>query len=187
MLISTAQQDLGRAYVGGGPGAIVSGFVWLAAASVQHWHGVGPGFTALFFGGMLIYPGATLLCRTVFRRERESPGNPFGVTVLESTIAMIGGFFAAWLFLPLKPELVFPLAAIAVGTHYFVFKTVYGDRSYWLLASVVAAVGFGDIFILPVRGLTAVLVSVAELAFGLAITVRAAALNASIASATDHN
>src|SRR3546814_20569590 len=75
---------------------------------------------------MLILPLATIASRLLFRREKEASGNPLGATALESTIAMIGGLFAAWLFLPFQPTYVFPLAAIAVGTNYAVFKTVYG-------------------------------------------------------------
>ena len=33
MLIADAQEDLRRAYLGGGPGVLTSGFVWLAIAS----------------------------------------------------------------------------------------------------------------------------------------------------------
>ena len=177
MLISDAQQDLRRAYVGGGPGVIISGLVWLVAALVERAQGVGAGFAALFLGGMLIFPVSKLVCRAVFRRENESSGNPFGMTVLECTIAMIGGLFAAWLFLPSKPMLVFPLSAIAVGTHYFVFKTVYGDRSFWLLAGIVTAIGFGDIYAAPMRGSTALLVSLTELAFGIILVMRATRSN----------
>ena len=177
MMISDAQQDLRRAYVGGGPGVMISGLIWLVAALTQHGQGTGAGFAALFFGGMLIFPASKLVCRFVFRRGNESSENPFGMTVLESTIAMIGGLFAAWLFLELRPGVVFPLAAIAVGTHYFVFKTVYGDRSFWLLAAVITAIGFGDIFAAQMRGSTALLVSVAELAFGLTLTIRAIGSN----------
>lgn len=173
MLISEAQQDLRRAYVGGGPGVMISAVVWLAAALVQHVHGIGAGFATLFLGGMLIFPVAKLTCRALFRRENEASRNPFGMAVLESTIAMIGGLFAAWLFLPVRPMLVFPLAAIAVGTHYFVFKTVYGDRLFWLLAGVVTAIGFGDIFLASMRGSTALFVFIAEFTFGLVLTTRA--------------
>ena len=117
MTLDEAQQEITRAHVGGGPGAIVSGFVWLAAGLVLQRQGFGPGFTALFFGGMLIFPIATLTSRLLFRRGAESAGNRLGRTALESTIAMIGGFVASWLFLPVRPDYVFPLAAIAVGTH----------------------------------------------------------------------
>ena len=177
MLIAEAQQDLRRAYVGGGVGVLVSGLVWLAATWALHTRGVGTGFVVLFLGGMLIFPVSKLLCRFAFRRPNESSDNPFGMTVLEGTIAMIGGLFAAWLFLESKPELVFPLAAIAVGTHYFVFKTSYGDRSFWLLAAIVTAIGVGDIYLPPLRGSTALLVAIVELAFGVVLTLRGVAAN----------
>lgn len=183
MGISDAQQDLRRAYVGGGPGVLVSAIVWMVATWTQHTQGVGAGFAALFFGGMLIFPVTKLVCRAGFQRENETSGNPFAMTVMESTIAMIGGLFAAWLFLRLEPALVFPLAAIAVGTHYFVFKTTYGDRLFWLLASIVTAIGCADIFFSPMRGLTALLVSVTELAFGLALTIRATGPNSTAKAA----
>jgi hypothetical protein len=177
MLISDAQCDLRRAYVGGGPGVMISGLIWLVATVVQQKQGIAAGFTALFFGGMLIFPAAKLVCRFLFRRDNESAGNPFGLTVLECTIAMIGGLFAAWLFLPSKPMLTFPLAAIAVGTHYCVFGTAYGNRWFWLLAGVVTAIGCGDIFVAEMRGATALLVTVTELVFGLALTIVATRSN----------
>ena len=173
MLILDAQEDLRRAYVGGGPGVVISGIIWLAATWIQHTNGVGAGFAALFFGGMLIFPVSKLVCRTVFSRANESSSNPFGKTVLEGTVAMIGGLFAAWLFLPLKPLLVFPLAAVAVGTHYFIFKTVYGNRWFWMLAVIVTGIGLGDIFAAQMHGLTPLLVSVTEIIFGLVLTALA--------------
>jgi hypothetical protein len=63
----------------------------------------------------------------------EAEGNTLGRIALESTIAMLGCLFAAWLLLPTRADLVFPVAAIAVGTHYAAFRSVYGDILYWLL------------------------------------------------------
>lgn len=180
MVISDAQLDLRRAYVGGGPGVMISGLVWMVAAFIQRAQGIGAGFAALFLGGMLIFPGTKLVCRTMFHRENESSNNPLGMTVLEGTLAMVGGFFAAWLFLSSEPALVFPLAAIAVGTHYFVFKTAYGDRLFWLLAAAVTAIGVGNIYLSQLRGSTALLVALIELVFGLALTIRAIGANKAI-------
>lgn len=173
MLISEAQRDLRLAYRGGGVGVMISGVVWAVAAFVLHDRGVGPGFVALFVGGMLIFALTKLICRAVLRLPNEAAGNPYGMLVLEGTIAMIGGLFAAWLFVPVRPALVFPIAAIAVGTHYFVFRTAYGNRLYWLLAAVVTAIGCGDIFVEAMRGWTAPLVAVTELIFGLVLLVGA--------------
>ncbi len=147
MYIDDAQQDFRRAYVGGGPGVLVSGLVWLAAASAAQSQGIGRGFAVLFIGGMIIHPVSTVLCRTLFGRAKEATGNPLAGAALESTIAMIGGLVAAWLLIPLRVEYVFPVAAIAAGTRYAVFKTVYGDRLFWLLAGLMSGVGLLVIFV----------------------------------------
>ena len=97
-----------------------------------------------------------------------------GPVALESTIAMIGCLLAAWLILPFKPEFVFPIAAVAVGTHYFVFKTAYGDRTYWLLAALITAVGLVSIVdVATLPGGLILAVGIIEIAFGIMLTVRA--------------
>lgn len=171
MIITDVQDDLRRAYVGGGPGAVVSGLVWLVAAVAMLRYGTGAGFAHLFIGGVLIFPLSKLVCRLLFRRASEMPGNPGGTIVLESTAALIAGLVAAWVILPQRPELVFPLAALAVGTRYFVFQSAYGDRTYWLLAAAVTGAGLAGAFLPPFRALVPVAVSLVELGFGLAITL----------------
>ncbi len=173
MDFSDAQRDMGRAYVGGGPGVVVSSLVWVATAFVQQRAGVAAAFPVLFFGGMLIFPLSKLLARVAFRRDSENGANPLGLTALECTIAMIGGLFAAWLFLGTRPMLVMPLAAIAVGTHYLVFKTVYGDRLFWLLGAILTLIGLADIYVAQLRGMGTGLVAATELLFGLSLTLRA--------------
>ena len=174
MTVDEAQSDIRRAYVGGGPGVLVSSLVWFAAGIVERVQGIPTAFAALFLGGMLIFPVSAIAARLVFRREKEAPGNPLGRTALESTIAMIGGLFAAWLFLPFRPDYVFPLAAIAVGTHYAVFKTVYGDRLFWLLGALITAIGFIAIYeVVPIPGGPIFAVALIELAFAILLTMRA--------------
>jgi hypothetical protein len=174
MDIAEAQRDLRRAYVGGGPGALVSGLVWFAAAFVEARRGVPNAFTMLFFGGFLIFPVSTLLCRFAFGRAKEAVGNPFGMIALESTIAMIGGLFAAWLFIGSMPEYVFPLAAIAVGTHYAAFRSAYGDMLFWILAAIITAIGVFDILnYVNVPGGTIFAVGIVEIVFGVVLTMRA--------------
>lgn len=174
MDIVAAQSDLRRAYVGGGPGAVISSLVWACAGLARHFGGTSRAFSLLFFGGMLIFPLSVLLARTLFRREKVARDNGLGGAALESTIAMIGGLFAAWLFLPARPSLVFPLAAIAVGTHYAVFRTVYGDRLFLLLAALVTCVGLAGVYV-HALGETRMIFAVAviELVVGTTLTSRA--------------
>ena len=173
MLLADAQADLRRAYTDGGPGVLISGLVWLAAWFAESRSGVATGFAVLFFGGMLIYPLALLVNRALLRRAGEDKANPGGPLVMESTIAMIAGLFAAYLFLDHASELVMPLAAIMVGTHYFAFRTAYGDKAFWMLAAAVTLFGFGAIYhFLPLPGPVTLQVAVIEIFFGLGLTVR---------------
>jgi hypothetical protein len=173
MEIGAAQADLRASYVRGGPGAIVSGVVWLIAAITASASGVERGFVTLFFGGILIYPISTLIVRRVLRRSAPAPGNPGGLTVIETVFPMIGGFLAAWLILPYRPDFVFPLCAIAVGAHYFGFRSAYGDNAYWFIASALCVAGIGAIFAkFPHAAALPCTVSAMELIFGGWLTWR---------------
>ncbi len=173
MTVEEAQAEIRHCYGGGGMGMIVSGLVWMVAAYVVSRHGIGPGFTALFVGGMLIFPLSAVAAKFLLRRPKPSPANPLGLLALESTIAMIGCLFAAWLFVPLRAGFVFPIAAIAVGLHYLAFRTVYGDRTYWLLGALMATVGFAGLYVAALgAGLLAIAISAIEIAFGLFVIMR---------------
>ncbi len=126
--IATAQAELRDSYVHGGPGAIISGLVWLIAGVVAANYGIPYGFAALFFGGL----------------------------------------FAAWLLMPYQPGFVFPLASIAVGAHYFGFRTAYGDTTYWVLGSVMCAIGIAAILAkVPSWSAVPFVIAAIEIAFGL--------------------
>lgn len=173
MKISEAQADLRRAYLDAGPGTIVSGLVWAAAAVAEARSGVRTGFVVLFFGGMLIYPLSLAVNRVLFRRAAESSENPFGKLVLESTVAMLAAFLPAWLFLDFAPALVMPLAALAVGAHYFAFKTAYGLSIFWALGGLLMAMSVAAIYrVFPLPGAFVLSVAVVEILFGIFLTMR---------------
>ena len=134
----TAQQAENRySYVGGGVGLIVSAIGWLLSAYVLKHHGLEKAFYVLFAWGFLIFPVGVLLCKALFKRPAPSKSNKLGLLALESTLAMIAGLFVAWMLLKTEPGLVFPVAALSVGAHFFIFNTVYGDRVYWVLAALI--------------------------------------------------
>ena len=166
--LTAMQADLRRAYLGGGVGAIVSGLVWLVAALVAQQAGLRTGYLALFIGGMLIYPVSTLFERHVLRVPAEAKGNPGGPLVMETLPAMLGGLLFAFLLIDLRPDWVFAVAAFVVGAHYFPFRTAYGDRTYWVLGGVVAALGAGTIWAgLPPAGMLPWLVAAVEIMGGV--------------------
>lgn len=172
MDIAFAQSELRKAYLRGGTGAVVSGLVWLLSGIVATTKSVPTGFVVLFFGGMLIFPVSTLILRTLFSRGSVPPGNPGGLTVVETVFPMIGGLLAAWLLLPYRPDFVFPMAAIAVGTHYFGFRTAYGDWTNWMLGGTICVVGVAAIFIgLPASNIVPYLIAGIEIVFGIWLTL----------------
>jgi hypothetical protein len=174
MQISEAQADLRRAYLDAGPGTIISGLVWAAAAVAEARSGIRTGFITLFFGGMLIFPLSLLVNRVLLRRAPESPDNPLGKVVLESTIAMLAAFLPAWLFLQHAPALVMPLAALAVGAHYFAFRTAYGMTAFWALGGLLMAMSVAAIYrVWPAPELFVPAVAVLEILFGAVLMLRA--------------
>ncbi len=146
MDLSMAQAEARYKYLRGGTGAFISGLVWLAAALVASYYDLNKGFVVLFFGGMLIFPLSTLIVKFIFKRPLLANGHPSGQIVIETIFPMIGMLVIAWLLIPIKPEWVFAIASIGVGTHYFGFRTAYGDFSYWVLGSIVTLVGLISIF-----------------------------------------
>lgn len=173
MTVEATQAEVRHSFAGGGPGAIVSGLVWAAAAVAHTRTDTATAFAVLFFGGMLIFPLSVLICQGIMKLPKMSPDNGLRHLALESTIAMIGLLFAAWLILPFQPDLVFPISAIAVGTHYFAFKTLYGDRTYWVMAALITLAGFAGIYaFVPLPGGVLVTVAAIEIVIGAILTVR---------------
>lgn len=167
------QEDLRRAYVRGGPGTFVSGLIWLAASFAASYSGVSAGFSVLFIGGMFIFPLALLLVRHVFKRPAEAKDNPGKMIVIETIFPMMAGLFAAWAFLQHQPDYVFPFAAIAVGAHYFGFRSAYGDHSFWLLGGAMCGFGFLSIVTgMPSGQALPFLIAVIELLYGAWQTYR---------------
>ncbi|HEX8443842.1 MAG TPA: hypothetical protein VF631_09370 [Allosphingosinicella sp.] len=141
MEFSAAQRDMVGAAIGGAPGVLVSGLVWLAAGVVWLRWDVAFAFGALFIGGMLIVPASLAIARLVFNAPKVSPGNPLERLGLESTFVLFGGILLAYIMLHTASELVFPVMAITIGVRYFTFRTLYDEPAYWALGGSLAAIG----------------------------------------------
>ena len=168
MNLESYQKELRHAYVRGGPGAITSGGVWLAAGLTAMYSSISNGFMLLFFAGIFIFPVSKLALKLFFERAPESKSNPGSLIALETVFPMIGGLFAAWLLLPYRPDLVFSVSAIAVGTHYFGFRSAYGDWTYWVLGTSLSMIGiFSIVLAIPSPNLVPFIVAIVEIMFGV--------------------
>lgn len=172
MTLTQAQRDLALANVGGAPGVLVSGVVWLVAGAVWMRAGVAAGFAALFVGGMLIVPIALLIAR-VARAPQLGKGNPLERLGLEATVVLFAGLAVAYALLDAAPGLVFPVMALTIGARYFSFRTLYGDPLYWLLGGLLAAAGTLALFAAVAwPGNVAVVVGGVEVALAAILFVR---------------
>jgi hypothetical protein len=80
---------------------------------------------------------------------------------------------AAYLLLPYAPDLVLPLAALAVGAHYFAFRTLYGDPLFLVLGAIISALALNVAFaFVPIPVGLVWCVAGVELIFGVILAIR---------------
>ena len=128
MQVSEAQRELRLTFLGGFPGQVVSGGLWLLSAGFGTWGSSRQAIVVLAAGGALIFPLTMLLLRAMGRPASLSRGNPLGG--LARQIA-----FTIPVSLPLVAAATlhhlnwfYPAFMIVVGAHYLPFVFLYGDR-----------------------------------------------------------
>ena len=173
MQLKAAQNAMRTAHVGGAPGVLVSGVVWVAAGLVWARSDVAQAFVVLFFGGMAIVPIGLFIARVLLRAPKPVQANPLDRLGLESTFSLFAGLLIAYVLLPISPAFVFPIMAITIGARYFIFRTIYGDGLFWALGTALTAVGVSTVlgFVTWPTNI-AVVVGVIEVAFAIVVFVR---------------
>jgi hypothetical protein len=141
MQVADAQRELRLTYLGGFPGGLVSGALWLLSAALGTWGSPRQAILALCLGGALIFPVTMLLLRLMGRRATLTHENPLGAlaTQIAFTIpACIPLVLAATLH---RTAWFFPAFMIVVGAHYMPFVFLYGMGTFWVLAVAMMAGG----------------------------------------------
>ncbi len=136
-----AQKNMRDAYVGGGPGMLVSGIVWLIAGLVGWFVGVQAAVLTLFFGGMLIVPASQQVSKLLGRAGAHEQGNPLSFLALEGTFLLFIGLFIAYVMVNIEPSFFFPIMLLIIGSRYLTFQTIYGMRIYWIVGGLLAVAG----------------------------------------------
>lgn len=173
MDISKAQQEFDYAYYAGGPGVFASGLVWLAAAGVSYLMTNVEGMLTLFFAGMLIHPLGLMFAKILQRPAKHSKGNPLAVNAIENLMILFVGLFVAFVISITEPNWFFPIMLMTIGVRYLGFQTLYGNKLYWVMGSVLIIAGGLGFYVKPESWLAALIGSLIELIFGLVITLRA--------------
>lgn len=170
MEIIKAQQDMRAAYVGGAPGVLVSGLVWVLAGGVATFTTFQTSIIVFFLGGMFIHPLSIVVSKFVFNAPLQAKDNPFARLAFETTITLFVGLFLAFMVSQLKEDWFYPIMLLMIGARYFVFSTIYGNRLFWLLGLSLIALGGVLIFYLPVPSNQAAIAGgVLELLFSIVI------------------
>lgn len=141
MNLLVAQEDMRKAYLGGGPGAFVSGIVWLSAGITALMSTQQISVIVFFFGGMLIHPIGMLLSKALKRSGKHQDGNPLSHLAMESTIILFIGLFIAYLTFQFRPYWFFSIMILIIGGRYLIFSSIYGMRIYWVFGATLIVAG----------------------------------------------
>ena len=136
------QADMRKAYACGAPGALVSGFVWLAASATSSAFSVTVSIWVLLVGGMAICPLSVLVCRIVGVSGKNTTDNPLGFLAMEGTAWLMVGIFISMATLFSSTALFFPVMLLVIGSRYLTFQTIYGLRHYWFAGAGLCIAGF---------------------------------------------
>lgn len=141
--VAVAQRDMRMAYLGGAPGALVSGLVWATAGCVALWTSPERAVWTLFIGGVFIQPLSVLLLRLLGRTGRHARGNSLAGLAMATTVWMIMMLALAYGVSLWRIALFFPAMLFVIGGRYLCFQALYGNRLYWLFGAVLALAGYG--------------------------------------------
>jgi hypothetical protein len=145
MQVSDAQREVRTVFLGGFPGQLVSGTLWLISAVLGTWGSHRNAIVFLVVAGVFIFPLAQLLLRAMRRPVSLSPGNPLGALALQIALTIP-------LSLPLvgaatlhREGWFYPALMVVVGAHYLPFVFLYGMPMFAALGALMigAGVAFG--------------------------------------------
>src|SRR5262245_20631416 len=141
MNVDDAQREMRTVYLGGFPGQVVSGVLWLTSAAVATWRSPVAGMWVLGLGGVLIFPATMLWLKLMKRRSSLRPDNPLRAlaTQIAFTVPLtIPVIVAATLY---RQRFFYPAFMIVVGAHYLPFVFLYGMRHFYVLAALLTGGG----------------------------------------------
>ncbi len=144
-MLAASQSTMGHNYINGGPGVLVSGFVWLISAIVTYAIGFQAGMLSLFVGGMLIVPISGVIERQM-RDDVVAPDKGLTRLAILTLPLLFGGLFLGYIMSFRNEALFYEIVAIAIGLRYLVFSRIYGLKSFIVLGLLLIITGIGAYF-----------------------------------------
>ncbi len=142
MTLTQAQRDVRLTFLGGFPGQLVSGLLWLVSATLAIAVGPRPAMFTLVVGGMFLFPLAQLVLRLMGRPPALPSGHPMNALAMQIAFTLplsLPLVFAATLH---RSGWFYPATMIVLGAHYLPFATLYGRRMFLALGGVLLAAGY---------------------------------------------
>ncbi len=133
MDIKEAQNDMRLSYLGGGPGALISGLVWLITGVLAFYYTKETSLIVFFLGGMLIHPMGILLSKLFNRTGKHRENNPLAKLAMESTVILFIGLYISYLAFQTNTDWFFPIMLMMIGVRYLIFQSIYGMQVFWIL------------------------------------------------------
>ncbi|MGV8969956.1 MAG: DUF7010 family protein [Microbacteriaceae bacterium] len=152
MTIAEAQADVRRIYRGGYTGPLISAIIWAAANTLYFAVSPSVAMATLFFGGMLIFPLSALILKVMTGTSGLPTGHPSIGLAMQSAFTVPLGLLVAIALGSYAPELFFPASLIIVGAHYLTFMSLYGMKTYAVIAGLLVVLGITAMFFVPELG-----------------------------------
>ncbi len=149
MLVTDAQEEVRQVYLGGLIGNTVAGVLWLTSASLAVVYSHKAAIILLVVGGFFIYPILSLVLRLLGKPTAVSSANPFRFLAIQVAfvlplsmplVAPVVAYRATWFY---------PAMLVLVGAHYLPFATLYGMRSFLVLAALLITSGMAIALYFP--------------------------------------
>ena len=143
-------------YRNGATGVLVSGIVWLTTAGVIYNLAAKQAIWTLLVGGALIHPISTLINKLIGGKVLTYKVNPLAGLAMEGTVFMLMCIPIVYGLSLQRPEWFFQGMMLIIGGRYLTFRTLYGNKLYWLLGGLLGASAYG-LFVTNAQALTSTL------------------------------
>lgn len=167
--ITVAQTAMRSQYRNGATGVLVSGIVWLITTGVLYTFSTKQAIWALLAGGAFIHPISTLINKMIGLKAATNQLNPLTGLAMEGTVFMLMTIPLAYGLSLLRAEWFFQGMLLVIGGRYLTFRTLYGNKLFWVLGGLLGASAYG-LFTLNMPSLVTTLTGgLLEVSFGFVL------------------
>jgi hypothetical protein len=164
------QLEMKSNHLGGATGVVVSGIAWLISAFVAYNYSSKEAIWTLLIGGAFIYPISSILNK-LLGANRTLSKKILKNLAMEGTIFMLMCIPLAYGLSLLRAEYFFQGMLLIIGGRYLTFKTLFGNRIFWILGSILGMTAYFLFLVKAETFTSAIAGAIIEISFGLFIYI----------------